>query len=53
MEQGVQIRRPPFLEDKKPNKYTIDPIKLNKAAKESEEEVSAKEALLVSGLIKK
>mgnify|MGYP006891287142 CR=1 FL=1 len=47
------IRKPPFLEDKAPTKYTIDKLKMTPAVKEDKsEQIDPKEKLLLDGMIK-
>lgn len=50
IEQGVQVRRPPFLEDKVPSKYTTQ---LTVAKEEDTMEIDAGQHLLVEGLLNK
>ena len=55
IEQGVSVRRPPFLEDKAHTKFTLDKMKI--LPKDSEmhidqEALDPKESLLLDGLIK-
>lgn len=52
IEQGIQIRRPPFLEDKVAGKFTVESVPLlpKKEDKSDEPQLDPKECLLIEGM---